>query len=332
MLANTVTAADDANADVGANDANDLGDGVGDAGVEQGCVCGSPFDAVGRVASRPGYPAEPASGLGPAGGYPSRLRSLRSLRAPLARRLASLTAVAGPTRSQRNSTAPMSSPPFTPCAGAARRARHRPRLSCPGRLRRLRAAPRLVAAALRASPVTDDARAPLSAPCRAVVPAPVRASPPSPPAACCAPLPATLTAPPAAQSPRRLRTAGSSGGDFPNLDTSDSAVPTARGRPRFSHPTHLRCPVLQARACPTFPCDSNDLGRLCVVGPSVCSRAYARNASRFSGLRKPVCCQHTAYCRAYPICMLMAYVRICAMGDRRVPVPTRQGRIFQRKR
>ena len=41
-------------------------------------------EASGRVASRPGYPAEPASGLVPSGGYPSRLRSLRSLRAPLA--------------------------------------------------------------------------------------------------------------------------------------------------------------------------------------------------------------------------------------------------------
>ena len=50
------------------------------------------FRDSGRVASRPGYPAEPASGLGPSGGYPSRLRSLRSLRGPLARRFASLTA------------------------------------------------------------------------------------------------------------------------------------------------------------------------------------------------------------------------------------------------
>ena len=41
----------------------------------------------------------PLRGLDPSGGYPSRLRSLRSLRAPLARRLAALTAAAGPTRS-----------------------------------------------------------------------------------------------------------------------------------------------------------------------------------------------------------------------------------------
>ena len=46
----------------------------------------------------------PLRGLGPSGGYPSRLRSLRSLRAPLARRLAALAAVAGTTRSRRGST------------------------------------------------------------------------------------------------------------------------------------------------------------------------------------------------------------------------------------
>ena len=47
----------------------------------------------------------PLRGLGPSGGYPSRLRSLRSLRAPLARRLAALTAVAEPARSCLGSTA-----------------------------------------------------------------------------------------------------------------------------------------------------------------------------------------------------------------------------------
>ena len=47
----------------------------------------------------------PLRGLGPSGGYPSRLRSLRSLRAPLARRLAALPAVAGTTRSVLHSTA-----------------------------------------------------------------------------------------------------------------------------------------------------------------------------------------------------------------------------------
>ena len=47
----------------------------------------------------------PLRGLGPSGGYPSRLRSLRSLRAPLARRLAALPAVAGTTRTVLHSTA-----------------------------------------------------------------------------------------------------------------------------------------------------------------------------------------------------------------------------------
>ena len=51
----------------------------------------------------------PLRGLGPSGGYPSRLRSLRSLRAPLARRLAPLTAVAGPPPLRRGSTAASSS-------------------------------------------------------------------------------------------------------------------------------------------------------------------------------------------------------------------------------
>ena len=47
----------------------------------------------------------PLRGLGPSGGYPSRLRSLRSLRTPFARRLAALTAAAGTTRSCLGSTA-----------------------------------------------------------------------------------------------------------------------------------------------------------------------------------------------------------------------------------
>ena len=65
----------------------------------------------------------PLRGLGPSGGYPSRLRSLRSLRAPLARRFAALTAVAATTRSCQDSPALPQSPPCTPRAGAARHAR-----------------------------------------------------------------------------------------------------------------------------------------------------------------------------------------------------------------
>ena len=46
----------------------------------------------------------PLRGLDPSGGYPSRLRSLRSLRTPFARRLATLPAAAGTTRSCLGST------------------------------------------------------------------------------------------------------------------------------------------------------------------------------------------------------------------------------------
>ena len=53
----------------------------------------------------------PLRGLGPSGGYPSRLRSLRSLRAPLARRLAALAAVAGPAPSRQGSTTSSAGPP-----------------------------------------------------------------------------------------------------------------------------------------------------------------------------------------------------------------------------
>ena len=83
----------------------------------------------------------PLRGLDPSGGYPSRLRSLRSLRAPLARRLASLTAAAGPTRSAQRSTPSSGPPPRSPRAGASRSARRGLRLARPGRLRRLRASP-----------------------------------------------------------------------------------------------------------------------------------------------------------------------------------------------
>ena len=88
----------------------------------------------------------PLRGLGPSGGYPSRLRPLRGLRAPLARRLAPLTAAcldATAVRCFRSAVGPPSPPAR---AGAARRARRRLRLACPCRLRRPRPAPRLGAA------------------------------------------------------------------------------------------------------------------------------------------------------------------------------------------
>ena len=50
----------------------------------------------------------PLRGLGPSGGYPSRLRSLRSLRGPLARRLAALTAVSSARRRPHSRTPPCS--------------------------------------------------------------------------------------------------------------------------------------------------------------------------------------------------------------------------------
>ena len=108
----------------------------------------------------------PLRGLGPSGGYPSRLRSLRSLRAPLARRLAALPAVAGPPPPSSSSTASVARPLWSPRDGAARRARRSARLARPGRLRRLRASPRLAAAALRASPVPASPRTALrTTPC-----------------------------------------------------------------------------------------------------------------------------------------------------------------------
>ena len=108
----------------------------------------------------------PLRSLGPSGGYPSRLHSLRSLRAPLARRLAPLPAVAGPPPSSSSSTASVARPPYAPRDGVARRARRSARLARPGRLR---ASPRTVAAALRASPVPASPRTALrTTPCSRV--------------------------------------------------------------------------------------------------------------------------------------------------------------------
>ncbi len=87
--------------------------------------------------------SSPLRGLAPSGGYPSRLRSLRSLRAPLARRLASLTAACRTASPAQRSTNSLGPPPRSPRACASHSARRRPRLARPGRLRRLRASPRL---------------------------------------------------------------------------------------------------------------------------------------------------------------------------------------------
>ena len=109
---------------------------------------------VGRVASRPGYPAEPAARSRPFGRV-SLAPPLPSVAAhsvcPAARcaprrcrndtLVARFDGVAGGDRL------------VTPRAGAARRARRGARLARPGRLRRLRASPRLAPATRRASPV-----------------------------------------------------------------------------------------------------------------------------------------------------------------------------------
>jgi len=209
----------------------------------------------------------PLRGLGPSGGYPSRLRS-RSLAArsacPAARcahrrcragavaarfdRIARRTAVVSSRRRcapRSSGTSPRSPSPAAPAAGlrlgfvpgstpclagagcASHRLRHcavheppRPCLrscarSC-GALRALRSASR-----------------------RAPAPPPVRA-----------PLPAAPSAPPAAHAPRRLPSAGFAGADSPFAHAARWPFPTARGRPRFSHPTHRWCtPATAANGC-----------------------------------------------------------------------------------
>ena len=178
----------------------------------------------------------PLRGLDPSGGYPSRLRSLRSLRAPLARRLAdahrrcrsdtvgaAFDTIVGTTAAfssrrrfaQRSSqTSPRSPWPAAPAAGIASGSASAPPAA---------SLAALVRALLRSTPALR------SAPRRAAVPAPVRAPPPPPAAACCARLPAAPGAPPATQSPWRLPSAGFAGVDSPIAHTADSAVLTARG-------------------------------------------------------------------------------------------------------
>ena len=95
----------------------------------------------------------PLRGLGPSGGYPSRLRSLRSLRAPLA------AAARCAHRRCRDDTLGARFDRIVPrTAGSSSRRRCAPRSSrcsprSPWPAAPLRAAPRLDAAALRASPV-----------------------------------------------------------------------------------------------------------------------------------------------------------------------------------
>ena len=196
--------------------------------------------------------SSPLRGLAPSGGYPSRLRSLRSLRAPLARRLAdahrrvpvrrrgaAFDGIVGTTAAvssrrrfapRSSQTSPRSPWPAAPAAGIASgsvrcapcvagcRLRRAPARAPPGAV--LAA---LVRALLRSTPALR------SAPRRALLSAPVRTAPPPPPAACCARLPAAPAAPAATQSPWRLPSAGFAGVDSPIAHAADSAVLTARG-------------------------------------------------------------------------------------------------------
>ena len=120
----------------------------------------------------------PLPGLVPSGGYPSRLHSLRSLRGPLARRFASLTAACLAAAAAPCSGALVLPPPSPPRAGAVRRARQRLRLACPCRLRRPRPAPRLGAARPAgchlARPLASPAFAFANTVLRAAAPRPVR--------------------------------------------------------------------------------------------------------------------------------------------------------------
>ena len=161
--------------------------------------------------------SSPLRGLAPSGGYPSRLRSLRSLRAWPAARCAHRRVPGrhgrGHVRRHRSTA-----PPRPPRDGAVRRARRSPRLArpagCAGRGHRLG----LGRAALRASPVPASPRTGLRTR-RALVPAQVRTLvptlPPPPPAACFARLPAAPSATPPTQSPWRLPSAGFAGVDSP---------------------------------------------------------------------------------------------------------------------
>ena len=180
----------------------------------------------------------PLRGLGPSGGYPSRLRSLRSLRAPLAaavrcahRRcrddtpLPRFDGVVPVTvvSSSRRRCAPRSSrcslrSPWTAAPAAGNASARRGGTSCttgPGfavhRLAHHPAHRRLRSCARSCGTL----RARRSAPRPAVASAQVRTAPPPPPAACCARLPAAPPAPPATHSPWRLPSAGFAGVDSP---------------------------------------------------------------------------------------------------------------------
>ena len=215
----------------------------------------------------------PLRGLGPSGGYPSRLRSLRSLRAPLARRLAALTAVAGPARSRRGSTASSAGPPRSPRAGAARRARRgtSPRSPSPAApaagldSARRGCTPCLAGAGCASHRLrhcaVHEPPSPVSPLVRALLRSATRTSLRTAPcsgartgagtSASASGSVLRTTACGSRRTARRSRAAaaplrGLRPRRFPRRSCSALAVPDRPGRPWFSHPTHRWCLVLKA--------------------------------------------------------------------------------------
>ena len=212
----------------------------GDDRADHGHGCGSPYDKAGRAASRPGFPLQSPL-RSDFRCNPSRLRSLRSLRAPLAGQ---------PDTPCRPSGHRAGHPLRSPRAGAPRSARRRPRLARPGRLRRLRASPRLGAAALRASPVPASPRTGLrTAPGTGARTGAVTRADAAAAAfgsvlrtTACGSVRTAVRSRAAAAPLRRLRRLR-----FPERRCSSLAVPDRPGRPWVSHLTHLRCPLRHGR-------------------------------------------------------------------------------------
>ena len=119
----------------------------------------------------------------------------------------------------------------------------------------------------------------------------------SPPALRSAPPRAVRAAAPAAQSPRRLRSAVLAGDDFPIVNAVRFGRPDRPGRPRFSHPTHLRCRG-RMRAlvgpCRCLSASSHDIPRRVLVGPSRFSGEPRSNYWKCLIFRDPVL-QRTAH-------------------------------------
>ena len=217
----------------------------------------------------------PLRGLGPPGGYPSRLRSLRSLRAPLARRLAAL-----PPSPARRSTIHCTAMPQPHRADATRRAFRVPRPAHPRQLRWRRALPGRFACSAVAFPQTTRRarcrcrlrRTPATAQQLALKP---RTSSRRETGARLAPAPVPL---PSNRSPLQKAHAHAPLRLFPQKQQPPSAlrlyrVPfsfAVRIAALFSHHTHLGCPVHQVRACHAVPCARGDKYGLQIVGASEC--------------------------------------------------------------